>query len=166
MERGQKSVKFMLFNYLVISTSSSPNISLFSIDKSTDNLRWLLLHGLTLRIFLGEFPLCPVNSQKKKKKSGVSRLQTTYLVSTFSLTLKFPTELWLPFGRETCDCQGRWDKAAGQWGNNKSSWILGEQEACKWFAGQYRYQPSQELLAYNLQSGVLKTGYFAVSMWI
>lgn len=23
-------------------------------------------------------------------------------------------------------------------------------EACKWFAGQYRYQPSQELLAYKL----------------
>ena len=22
-------------------------------------------------------------------------------------------------------------------------------EACKWFAGQYGYQPSQELLAYN-----------------
>ena len=86
---------------------------------------------------------------KKKKKAGVSRLQTTYLVVLLVLPSSFPQSFVYHLAGRHVPVRADGIKLQGSGETTTAAAYWESKEACKWFAGQYGYQPSQELRAYN-----------------
>ena len=89
------------------------------------------------------------SKQSKKKKAGVSRLQTTYLVVLLVLPSSFPQSFVYHLAGRHVPVRADGIKLQGSGETTTAAAYWESKEACKWFAGQYGYQPSQELLAYN-----------------